>query len=226
MAYKGRVGILGNYEGNPFVGFILASKSDADRYLLVDEEKNTVWTAPGKKLKQEINERPYEAVDNLYACLVGFHDKNDNPVAVSFNGRMSKRVKGMVNAGESIESSLRQILSVFVPDPRDPRIGAIASFNGAEKVFNFGVYDRTERPYLEVQQVDVNQNQAAYRTLTECKKIKTLALKKADTLDELSKQLFDEILGIPAESGCGAAVCMIDGNEFRFGAYNQHNQQI
>lgn len=221
MTYQGRVGIVGNYDGKPFAGFILSSTSDSDRYLAVDKDRNSVWTAPEEKHKQRFQEKPYEVGKNLYPCLVGFHDSNNSPVAVSFNGSMSKRVKSMVQTGESIESSLRQVLSVFVPYPRDPRIGTIVNFDGSNPVFTFGVYDRTDKPYLAVQQVDVNPNQVSYVTLTDCKNIQTLDLKKIDNLDELSKQLFDEILGIPAEFGCGAAVCMIDGNEFQFGVYNQ-----
>lgn len=223
MVYKGRVSIVGMYEGKPFAGFILSSRSEPDRSLRIEENK--VWVVPGVSLKEKIAERPFEAVDDLYACLIGFYDVKGNPAAVSFNGRMSNRVRAMMQIGNTAESSLRQLLPVFPPIPGDPRIGAVISIDETGKPsFHFGVYDRTHGPYLAVQEIKPDSSSASYISIDDCKIISEISLDRAVNLDELSLHLFDKILGVPAEFGCGAAVCMIDGKDFRFGLYNQRGK--
>ena len=226
MVYKGRVVVVGMYENRPFAGFILSSRTEPDRTLSIEEEKRKVWVSPGESLREKISERPFESVDDLYACLIGFYDTKKNPTVTSFNGRMSNRVKAMMEAGESAEASLRQILPVFPPIPRDPRIGAVLSMGDSGKpYFYFGVYDRTAEPYLAVQQVTTSPNSARYISLDDFSNIPEIKLAGSRNLDELSRQIFDKILGTPDEFGCGSAVCMIDGKEFKFGVYKKESRK-
>jgi len=224
MAYQGRVGVAGNYDGKPFVGFVLASRSEPDRKLAVDKEKNRVWVAPGKDVTAKLEEGDFTAVDNLYACLIGFYDKGNKPTAVSFNGRMGNCVERMMRAGEPARLAMAQILPVFVPQENDPRIGVVAHFYGesGQPLFCWGVYDRADESstYLSVEETQIGANKALYVPLTSCRDFGKLDLDIGSSLDELSQQLFEKILGAPPEFGCGAAVCMIDGNGFMFGVYN------
>lgn len=226
MAYQGRVGVAGNYDGKPFVGFVLASRSEPDRKLVVDEKRKRVWVAPGEDVTTKLKEGDFTAIDNLYACLIGFYDHLGKAAAVSFNGRMSNRAEAMIGAGYDLEKAMGGILHVFIPNPGDPRIGVIAYFEeGAEPAkpkFCWGVHDRTnpELPYFSVSTAETGENQASYTALASPDHAHDLNLEKGMSLNRLSQFLFDNILGPEPEFGCGAAVCMIDGNEFRFGVHN------
>ena len=57
------------------------------------------------------------------------------------------------------------------------------------------------------------------------KNIPQIKLDEIRNLNELSKQLYDKILGIPADFGCGSAVCMLDGTDFKFGMYNREEKK-
>ncbi len=48
MAYIGRAAVAGRYDSRAFVGFVLASKSEPDRKLVIDNERNRVWVVPGE----------------------------------------------------------------------------------------------------------------------------------------------------------------------------------
>ena len=224
MMYQGRVGVIGNYDGSFFTGFVLSSRSEPDRRLELDRERNRIWVAPGEKLQNKIQKEPYTAIENLYPCLIGFFDNRGNPVSGSFNGRMNNRLEAMMKIGETAESSLRQILSVFPPIKNDPRIGSVAYLDGNEPSCYFGVYDRTEPPYLSVQKVEVERGHALYIALTSCRDINEIKLGKVANPDELARKLFENILPIPPEYGCGAGVCIIDNSApsgFEVGVYNK-----
>jgi hypothetical protein len=224
MAYMGRAAVAGRYDSRAFVGFVLASKSEPDRKLDIDKERNRVWVAPGGDVTAKLKARNFTAIDNLYACLIGFYDSKKRPAAVAFNGRMSNRAEAMVAAGYGVQKSMRGILHVFAPNPGDPRIGVIAYLEeGAEShKFCWGVHDMASQglPYFSVSTAETDDNQASYTALASPDQSHMLELEKGMSLDELSQFLFERILGNPPEFGCGAAVCLIDGNEFRFGVHN------
>lgn len=224
MAYIGRAAVAGRYDSRAFVGFVLASKSEPDRKLVIDKERNRVWVAPGEDVTAKLKAGDFTAVDNLYACLIGFYDSEKRPAAVAFNGRMSNRAEAMVAAGYDVQKSMMGILHVFAPNSGDPRIGVIAYLEegaGPHK-FCWGVHDRAnpELPYFSVSTAETDDNQASYTALASPDHAQSLDLKKGMSLDELARHIFYEILGTKPEFGCGAAVCLIDGNEFRFGVHN------
>ena len=224
MTYQGRFGVIGNYDGKLFTGFILSSRSEPDRRLELDRKRNRIWVAPGEELQKKIQEEPYTAIENLYPCLIGFVDKRGNPVSTSFNGRMNNRVEAMMKKGETAESSLRQILPVFPPIENDPRIGAVAYLDGDKASCYFGVYDIAEDTYLLVRKVEVDPGHALYIALTSCRDTNEIKLGKAADADEIAQQLFEDILSIPPEYGCGAGVCIIDSSApsgFELGVYNK-----
>ena len=227
MAYMGRVVVAGNYSGMPFVGFVLASRSEPDRKLVPDEERKRVWVAPGEDVTAKLKKGDLTAVDNLYACLIGCYDASGRAAAVSFNGRMSNRAEAMVTAGYDTMDSMRKILEVFVPQPGDPRIGVVAHIDDAaspmEPVFCWGVHDRPASGdnHISVEYNPVRCGEALYVALASCRDTFELDLDTGCNLDGLSQQLFDKILGTKPEFGCGAAVCMLTPhNSFEFGIHN------
>ena len=222
MTYIARAPVIGNYEGTMFAGFILSSQSEPDRKLELDKERNRIWVTPGEELQRKIEDKPYTATENLYACLIGFHDSLGNPVSVAFNGRMSNRIEAtMKRMGDSAESSLIKTLSDFPPKENDPYIGAVIAMDNNRPSCYFGVHDRNDKPYFLIQGVEVETNKALYIALTSCRDIKELTLDKVNDNNELAQQLFENILGIPPKYGCGAGVCMIKNNAFDLGVYNK-----
>jgi len=224
MVYQRRGCVVGIYGDSPLTGFVLSSRSIPDRSLEVDEKKRRAWVAPGEELKRLIREKPYEAVHDLYACLIGFEDYEGMPASVAFNGRMSNRVEPMMQRGEPAGSALMKILEVF-PAIRDedPRIGAVLDMSATRNpYFHFATHHFLDK-HPTVQQVWVNPNQAIYITQADFRNVQETGLDRGCTPNELAQQLFDKILGSPPEHGCGAAVCMIEGDDFRFGVY-KHNR--
>jgi len=224
MTYRARSVVLGNLSGCPFTGYVLASRTEPDRSLLLDREASRVWVAPGENLRRRLVEQPFRASTDLYPCLIGFPDRDGNPAAVAFNGRMSQRIEDMMRMrGETPESSMSRVLEVFPPKPDDPRVGAVAVIKGNGLVtFHLGVYDlKPGENYMGVREVNVGDGEAIFVSSADCRAIQTIHLDMCDGPGKLAHQLFDKVLGDPDEAGCGAAVCVQYYERFDFGVWNK-----
>src|SRR3972149_7420916 len=108
---------------------------------------------------------------------------------------MSNRVEAMMKIGETAESTLRQILSVFPPISNDPGIDSVVYLDRGIPVFYFGVSDRTDKPYSLIQGIEVKPDHANYVTSTSCRQVQEISLDRVSNPNELAHQLFDKILG-------------------------------
>ncbi|MBU4511661.1 hypothetical protein KKD19_00235 [Patescibacteria group bacterium] len=89
MFYPGRMVSLGLWEGRPFVGFTLASRSLPFRKLQIREQEGRIYVMPRKgHLRDNVE---YPEVDN-YGCVVSLEDKTHGNVLVACNGHMTKRI--------------------------------------------------------------------------------------------------------------------------------------
>ena len=227
--YQGRGVAFGKHQGDPFVAYFLASRSDQERSIRSNPEKGRIEIyATGDAVERILEEAdfPYDAAHNLYAPIHGYHDKRGRPAAVAFNGRMSNRPKDrMERRGEHPRVCLRTTLEDFPPEfANDSRIGAVVNVDSFQEAhFNVGRFGvRDSLPFVaEIERVE--DGQLFYVTLgnetTDYRKMHQAKVEPAESADALAEQLFVEVIGEKPVAALGSAVCIIKGGEFDFGVF-------
>ena len=226
MTYQGRVIITGMYEGTPFVGFILSSRSEQDRTLVPDYRKNEVGLdpLPGSALQKLCSEDTRKGNRNLYECLMGFDDQKGRPTLLTFNGKMIRSARRNMTIRRPVqytpEKALKVALDSTPPDREDDaRLGSVTGIYRSGEPYSFiGAYDLGNP--IHTCKLDLLDNKAFYVSIGDCRTIFVLDLDTGCSLDQLSQQLFEQILGTPPEYGFGAAVCRIEGSQFNIGIHN------
>jgi IMP cyclohydrolase len=223
MAYHGRVVLVGNYEGNPLGGFVLASRSDHERRIV--PYKNRANIIPSESampmVMEELGKGRLKILDNCYSCLFGFEDRYNNGAIVSFNGRFGNIAERVMKRGNAPETAIKTALEASNPHPNDPRLVAFVHIIDGKPEFFFGSYDVDSKLYV-VRGVTVGHNQAKYLAITSHDQAQEIEL-DCPSLDELAEHIYYAVLGEKPEHGIGAAACLFDRDEFKLNIFNQED---
>jgi len=220
MEYLGRTVVVGDYDGMPFVGNVIQSRSDGGRVLRAFG--NQVNIVPAESELPEVIEQlrvgDLSITHNSYPCVYGFRAEQ-YPHLVAGNGRFAGVVKRKLKrAGSGLRESINLALDASDPKPGDPRILAATGSYLEKDLHYLGGFDISV-PYNFVKDVPVRRNKARFISSAKVLEIQEMDVSKAKE-GKLAQFLFNHFLGEEPEFAIGAAVGIIEGNQFRFGIFN------
>jgi len=219
MVYTARTVVVGKTGNDPFVGFILASKSLRNRRLEIrrceNSEKIYVFPARGFEL-DNIN---YPEVDN-YACVISEQVPNpQSRLLVGFNGHMAKRCAHNILDGMNPFLALDSTLFEFRGSRGDARVGAVVYASPAGEVAAyFGIND-IDRMEKRVKKINLESNRASYLCVSDTSQENLTDIPQDVSSDQLADFIANGM--IPnLEKLIAVGVCVLRKNGQDLSVYN------
>jgi IMP cyclohydrolase len=222
MVYLGRTVIIGQTGENPFIGFILASKSHKHRRMetRICGDKTKVYVLPKRGFENDNIE--YPEVDN-YACIsaqniIRLKGILEIPVMIGFNGHMCKRCMANIEDGMKPEIAIDSTLFEFRGAPADARIGGIIYVNGSKQLGILGIND-SDKMEKRIKTYPLEKNQGIYTCIKNTDLDNFFNLPKIYNPEELAKYFCRNLIS-NLEYVISAGACILRDGKFYAGVYN------
>ena len=224
MVYTGRLVVIGMTGQNPFMGFVLASKTHNRRRmeLRVCDNKFKVYVLPQPGFEKDNIEHP--DVDN-YACLIAgkvpFLPEEERYRIVGFNGHMCKRCMANLEDGMKPEIAIDSTLFEFRGAPGDARVGGIVYKKNNKPMGIIGIND-SDRIEKRIKAYELIDGKGIYTCIKDTGRDSYIKLPEITDSNELASYISNNMMeGL--EHVIASGVCILKGNQFEIGVYNKPN---